>query len=154
MNTSATCTSSTTPGHASAAELEDWLRESPAAARTPPSVRSDLIGRLKAVSALLAEAGSVTTTPALIFRDQDGTVHQQAVVDGLVLGRKAPATLQVPDSRISRRHLEIRRLPDGWFLQDLNSTNGTRINGEAVVQRPLHNGDTIEAGSHLFVYIA
>jgi len=155
MNTSTTCdNTNTTPGGASPAELEDWLRGSPASALSPISVRSDLLARLKTVSALLAAAGPITSTPALIFRDRDGTVRQQAAGNGLVVGRKAPATLPIPDSNISRRHFEIRRLPEGWFLQDLGSTNGTRVNGEAVAQHALHNGDTIEAGSHLFVFIA
>lgn len=50
---------------------------------------------------------------------------------------------------VSRRHAEIVQLSDLWFLQDLNSTNGTYINNQRVAphsRQPLRSGDQIRLG--------
>jgi pSer/pThr/pTyr-binding forkhead associated (FHA) protein len=38
------------------------------------------------------------------------------------------------------------RLEDGWAIEDLDSTNGTRLNGQPVRRARLHDGDVIEIG--------
>ena len=62
-----------------------------------------------------------------------------------IIGRKAPADLVVDMPRVSRQHASISRTPKGYFLRDLESTNGTFLNGEAVVDIPrrLNGGDEI-----------
>ncbi len=50
---------------------------------------------------------------------------------------------------VSRRHAEIVQQSDQWFLQDLNSTNGTYVNNQRVAphnRQPLHSGDQIRLG--------
>mgnify|MGYP000965427543 CR=1 FL=1 len=50
---------------------------------------------------------------------------------------------------VSRRHAEIVQQSDQWFLQDLNSTNGTYINNQRVAphsRQPLQSGDQIRLG--------
>ena len=50
---------------------------------------------------------------------------------------------------VSRRHAEIVQQSDQWFVQDLNSTNGTYINNQRVApssRQPLHSGDQIRLG--------
>ena len=52
-------------------------------------------------------------------------------------------------SGVSRRHAEIVQQSDQWFMQDLNSTNGTYINNQRVAplsRQPLHSGDQIRLG--------
>ncbi len=54
------------------------------------------------------------------------------------------------DDAISRRHAEIRRRGNQFFLVDLGSTNGTQLNGEFVtphVEVPLNNGSEIRLGA-------
>lgn len=55
------------------------------------------------------------------------------VTDGMVLGRAeevCPAARQLASYlTISRRHAEVRRGPDGYRIRDLESTNGTFVNG-------------------------
>jgi len=43
---------------------------------------------------------------------------------------------------------------DGWVLRDLNSTNGTWVNGKAARTCHLKDGDTIEIGKHRLVFVA
>ncbi len=55
------------------------------------------------------------------------------------------------DPRASRRHAEIRRLPDrSWELVDFGSHNGTFLDGERVSRARLSDGDLISAGNHTY----
>jgi DNA-binding response OmpR family regulator len=76
--------------------------------------------------------------------------------DVLLLGRADDCDLVVADQQVSRHHAQLRRLGDGFLLVDLNSTNGTRLNGERVRPLaepfPLRSGDVVELGSARFVY--
>lgn len=71
-----------------------------------------------------------------------------------VIGRDRKAGLSIQDKRLSRRHAMIRYIPQwGFYLTDLNSTNGTYLNGEAVRQPILlKEGDRIRLGSLSFVF--
>jgi hypothetical protein len=63
-------------------------------------------------------------------------------------GRSTDNTIAFPeDSNVSRYHAEIEKRPDGYWLIDLNSSNGTEVNGERLFgERPLSNGDRIVLG--------
>jgi GAF domain-containing protein len=52
----------------------------------------------------------------------------------------------VVDGRVSRRHAALRRLDDGWVVEDLGSTNGITVNGEQVGGAALAEGDTVGLG--------
>jgi hypothetical protein len=45
------------------------------------------------------------------------------------IGRDASCDLAISDMTVSRRHATLERTEDGWLLTDLESTNGTRVNG-------------------------
>lgn len=64
------------------------------------------------------------------------------------VGRHAPADLVLPLKRISRMHARIQRSPQGYFLEDLESRNGTFVNGAPVKRQPhrLEVGDEIVLG--------
>jgi adenylate cyclase len=64
----------------------------------------------------------------------------------LVLGRSAASDVPVYDPTISRRHAELTAGPDGVQLRDLDSSNGTSINGERVAIGLLKPGDTVTFG--------
>jgi hypothetical protein len=66
---------------------------------------------------------------------------------GATIGRGSDVTVRLNDSSVSRRHAEVRPSSDGgWVLTDVGSTNGTRVNGAAVRERRLTDGDTIAVG--------
>jgi pSer/pThr/pTyr-binding forkhead associated (FHA) protein len=72
-----------------------------------------------------------------IFRDMATPV---------TVGREEGNTIQLNDDRVSRFHLKIQEDDDQLVLTDLQSTNGTRVNGEHTQLRILRPGDIILVG--------
>lgn len=70
----------------------------------------------------------------------------------LVIGRSRHCDLRLPSGDASRRHAEIVPVSGGWVLRDLDSTNGTYVNGERVRERELRPGDRIRIGSHTITF--
>lgn len=68
------------------------------------------------------------------------------VRDGLVLGRIAGADVVVHDSKASRRHAVVHLAGSVAEIEDLDSSNGTLLNGKKIQRRGLHDGDTIRIG--------
>ncbi|MDP3714333.1 MAG: DUF3662 and FHA domain-containing protein [Mycobacteriales bacterium] len=72
-----------------------------------------------------------------------------------VIGRGAEADLKVSDTGVSRRHAEITLHPDGSAeLLDLQSTNGTSVNGAKALRATLADGDAIGVGATVLVFRA
>lgn len=72
-----------------------------------------------------------------------------------VLGRDHNTAIPITDKRLSRRHAAIQFQPETqeFFLVDLNSTNGSFVNGELVRRRiRLQDGDRVRLGSISFVF--
>jgi pSer/pThr/pTyr-binding forkhead associated (FHA) protein len=64
----------------------------------------------------------------------------------IVIGRGREADLTVAEPTISRQHAAIEWDGGGYVLQDLGSTNGTRVNGRRATRARLCDGDEIELG--------
>ena len=81
-----------------------------------------------------------------------GTVADQQEVWALDaptmgIGRSSRNAIQLADGTVSKEHAEISRQGDRWFLRDLGSRNGTRVNGvEARAALPIVAGDRVEVG--------
>ncbi len=71
------------------------------------------------------------------------------------IGRDGQCDLVLPHPSVSRWHAGLKRCASGWMLDDLGSTNGTRLNGwrvtEPVQVRP---GDQVSFGAMTFVVAA
>ncbi|QRV02267.1 DUF3662 domain-containing protein [Arcanobacterium phocisimile] len=63
-----------------------------------------------------------------------------------VIGRGSVADIQLDDSGISRKHLELRVTPSGVIATDLNSTNGSFVEGHKISAATLVDGNTITIG--------
>jgi probable phosphomutase (TIGR03848 family) len=75
--------------------------------------------------------------------------------DQFSIGRDASCDLAIADMTVSRLHAQLDRTPDGWQLTDLESTNGTRVNGWRVRGRvPVRVGDLVSFGSLEVVFSA
>jgi len=71
----------------------------------------------------------------------------------MVIGRDGNCDLVIRDLAASRRHLEIRKTEEGYVCRDLDSSNGTKVNGEQVASRQLGDGDEIRIGTTSFEFI-
>ena len=70
----------------------------------------------------------------------------------LSIGRDTKSTMQVVDVEVSRNHAEIRLLNTSFVLIDLQSTNGTYVNGQRVQEHTLQNFDQIKIGSTILLF--
>jgi len=100
-------------------------------------------------------AGVEADHPYLITNLLDGKSQRlQPPQHHWVIGRDRTLELPIPDKRLSRRHALIQYLPNqGFYLQDLDSTNGSYLNGEEIRGSAfLQDGDRVRLGSLLFIF--
>ena len=83
-----------------------------------------------------------------VMLPEAGEVTHELMDEVVSLGRVSDNTIQVEDGSVSSRHAQLSLVEGGnYYLQDLGSTNGTRVNGAPVSESPLRNGDRIRFGS-------
>ncbi|PIE04694.1 MAG: hypothetical protein CSA76_02830 [Spirochaetales bacterium] len=70
-----------------------------------------------------------------------------------IVGRSQEADICLPDKRVSRKHAAIKWSGTGYTLTDLQSTNGTYVNGGRAGSILLLDGDRIRIGSHDLQYV-
>jgi pSer/pThr/pTyr-binding forkhead associated (FHA) protein len=86
---------------------------------------------------------------------EDGSREEQWRISDapFVVGRNGGrAQLSLEDDGVSRRHFVIVRVSDGYVIKDLNSRNGTWVEGHRVVAEKLRNNDCILAGRTRFIF--
>lgn len=71
----------------------------------------------------------------------------EIVKDRVVLGRNQNCDIIVDDGAASSQHCYVARRGAGYLLHDLNSTNGTLLDGERVTEVELASGQTIQLGA-------
>lgn len=77
------------------------------------------------------------------------------VNDSITIGRKEDNSISIDDPYISQIHAEIIVNDGRMFVNDLESTNGTYVNGQRVKgKRELYAGDKLEIGRVIFTVIA
>ena len=69
-----------------------------------------------------------------------------------VIGRMPESSVYLDDPNVSRRHAELRPDGDTYAVVDLDSTNGTRVNGGLVREHLLADGDAIGVGRHSMIF--
>ncbi|MCB9378160.1 MAG: FHA domain-containing protein [Holophagales bacterium] len=70
------------------------------------------------------------------------------------IGRTPENQIRLNKPAVSRRHAQIAQSETGYVLRDLNSENGSYVNGERVKERPLADGDRVQIGTVRFVFRA
>jgi hypothetical protein len=77
------------------------------------------------------------------------TVHP-----GTLIGRAAGSDIQLSDAYTSSEHARIRQAGDRWMLDDLDSMNGSYLNGQRVRgSQPLADGDTVQLGRVVLQFV-
>jgi len=91
----------------------------------------------------------------ITLRVLDGADRGQVFHDLLApitIGREEGNSVQLNDERISRFHIKIQEDQDKLVLTDLESTNGTRVNGEDTQLRILRYGDVVSVGRSVLLF--
>jgi len=97
--------------------------------------------------------------PVIIQRQDEIIINKHQIPStGLTIGRSVKNDVYIDDPAASQQHakIEIKELKDGsliYFLIDLDSTNHTFVNQQAVSEHLLCDQDTIEIGLSQFKYI-
>jgi len=87
--------------------------------------------------------------PKLVISLPDaGEVIHELTAPRITIGRVEDNTIQIDDPSVSSHHAELNRSGDRYEVKDLDSTNGTRINGEPLTgaPQPVRTGDRIQFG--------
>lgn len=93
------------------------------------------------------QGGYQAAAHAVTLQLDDGSGRTYQLREGAnVIGRGQDAQFRLPDTGVSRRHLEIRWDGQVALLSDLNSTNGTTVNNAPVQEWQLADGDVIRVG--------
>ena len=104
-------------------------------------------GTFRVAAETRAEAGQLT--PTLVLPDGRRVAVDR---DPFVIGRLPECAVVLQDPNVSRRHAEIRLRQDAVVLVDLDSTNGTLVNGSPVQESPLVDGDEVTVGETVLRY--
>ena len=74
--------------------------------------------------------------------------------ENITIGRNNNSDIQINNLGVSKKHAAITRKNGSYFIEDLNSTNGTLLNSEPVTKAGLSGKDVITIGKHsLFVTV-
>ncbi len=90
----------------------------------------------------------------LCLLDENGAVAQRWEIGDqpMAIGRGETADVTVHDDTLSRRHFTIRREGEAFLIEDLNSQNGTWVDGKRVRGTRLSQNVCIAAGRTLFMF--
>jgi pSer/pThr/pTyr-binding forkhead associated (FHA) protein len=93
---------------------------------------------------------------AKLILSMDGLVLKEINLskERMTIGRKASNDVQIDNLAISGEHAAVVTILNDSFLEDLNSTNGTLVNGQPAKKHFLKNGDVIELGKYKLKYVA
>jgi len=87
-----------------------------------------------------------------VIRGADQGIRIELIEPLLRLGRDASSTIHLHDTEVSRHHAELRQVETDYLISDLNSSNGTFVNGQRIHQHQLQSGDQVQLGGTLMLY--
>src|SRR5206468_11979859 len=105
----------------------------------PPATDSSKGKRMRNVTFLVLEG----VDKGRVFRD---------LMIPVTIGREEGNALRLNDERVSRYHAKVQTEDGDVILTDLDSTNGTRVNGTAIQIRRLRPGDQVSIGRTMLLF--
>src|SRR5689334_22303761 len=86
--------------------------------------------------------------PTLVYNDSDGVDKTLPIgSEPILIGRATDCQIQSNDARVSRKHARIFLDSQGYWIEDLGSSNGVFIGTERVMRAPLPVGEVVVIGS-------
>jgi pSer/pThr/pTyr-binding forkhead associated (FHA) protein len=85
--------------------------------------------------------------PRIVFTLEDGVeIESELDADVITVGRHPDSIVVLPSGSVSSHHATIKRRGGDFYVQDLGTTNGTKLNGVDVEEAKLDDGDKITFG--------
>ncbi|MCX5759569.1 MAG: FHA domain-containing protein, partial [Candidatus Hydrogenedentes bacterium] len=99
-----------------------------------------------------AEETIVMANERIVFLSGPNQGNAFEIADTVVIGRNPTSSIYLEDPQVSRKHATIEQTPNGTFLRDLSSGNGTYVGNRRIVECRLSDGDIIRIGETEFRY--
>ncbi len=90
--------------------------------------------------------------PKLTLQYEGRLLKEYTVGVGLTIGRSPDNALIIDNPAVSGHHARVFSESGAVILEDLNSTNGTFVNGQHTTRRVLRSGDVLQVGKHQLVF--
>jgi len=103
------------------------------------------------------EESSSNDCVVVIYTKEPGLLGKRFVLDKnkIGIGRGADNVIVLEGDSVSRRHAQIERRSNRWFIVDNGSTNGTYLNEEQIVREaPLNNSDRLKVGPTILKFLS
>lgn len=81
-----------------------------------------------------------------IFKDGVLVSVKQFTENQITIGKESEVQVDLNDDSISKIHAMIEKRGERYYICDLGSENGTYLNGESILDKEIHNGDTVKCG--------
>jgi len=92
--------------------------------------------------------------PKLILKFEAAVIKEIPMLSSsLTIGRKSDNDFVIDHPAVSSHHCRISRQGDTYFVEDLNSTNGTLVNDKKIIKAGVHNNDTITIAKHTITFL-
>lgn len=93
--------------------------------------------------------------PKLVVIQEGALLMESELSDKeTLIGRGTDCDIHLNDPSVSRHHAKVARIYTGYFVEDLQSTNGVMLNGRRVRKHMLKDGDIVQIGAHELRYSA
>lgn len=97
----------------------------------------------------------ITQAVRFVLEIQEGPLAGRVLrLEGypVILGRMESCDIVLPDASVSRRHARLETQKGNWVITDLNSSNGTFVNGVRIKSAALSPGDSLKLGATLCAF--
>jgi pSer/pThr/pTyr-binding forkhead associated (FHA) protein len=136
---------------ASAADLPPVSAAHPALPPLPPIRGRVATDTGRQGPPVIGRAGARPGSTHVLVVDGPGTRHELTTGRN-VIGRGTEADIRLPDTGVSRKHVDVVLDGGTAYVEDLGSTNGTLVNGRRISRQALADGDVIRIGHSVLVY--
>jgi len=106
-----------------------------------------------AATANPAGAAEAAATRVLVLLDPERPIKYPLSKEVMTIGRGDVADIQINNNFLSRVHARIVSMPEGVFIEDVDSKNGIRVNAKLTPRQALRHGDVVDLGRLRFRFI-
>jgi type II secretory pathway predicted ATPase ExeA len=138
------------------AERQAARQAAVAAAKAQPQAAEPSAARVNgaAAHAVVEPLPRPTLGKVVLDLDGEGLGEVDIDEDRVMIGRDADNDIPLKAEYVSRHHAQITVEQGACWVTDLNSTNGTFVNGKRIKKRILRDGDAIQIGHHRLTYVS